>query len=145
MIDRFERFVTVISGINRNLHRIMTEEMEKYGLKGSFAVYLIALYRNPAGMTAARLSEFCEKNKAAVSRAVTELEEKGLIVREGGYRASLRLTPEGKKAAGFLSELAKLAVDQAGKGLSEEHREIFYSSIERIAQNLESIGDNGLV
>ena len=61
MIDRFERFVSVISSISRNLHRIMSEEMEKYGLKGPYAVYLVALSRNEDGITAARLSEICEK------------------------------------------------------------------------------------
>ncbi|MBQ4322779.1 MAG: hypothetical protein IJC19_02430, partial [Clostridia bacterium] len=69
MINRFERFVSVISLISRHLHRIMSEEMDRYGLKGPYAVYLLAIYRNNNQITAARLSEICEKNKAAVSRA----------------------------------------------------------------------------
>lgn len=145
MIDRFERFVSVISSISRNLHRIMSEEMEKYGLKGPYAVYLVALSRNEDGITAARLSEICEKNKAAVSRALAELEKIHLIERESsGYRAKIRLTPEGKAAADYVRVRAILAVEQAGGDLSMEQRKIFYESLELIAKKLHTIGNNGL-
>ncbi len=145
MLDRFERFVSVISGISRNLHRITTEEMEKYGLKGSYAVYLVAMQKHSEGITAARLSEICEKNKAAVSRAVAELEQMNLIRKEGThYRTRLLLTEKGKTAAEFVCDRASLAVDRAGSGLTEEQRALFYRSIDIIAKNLQSMGTNGL-
>ncbi len=145
MVDRFERFVSVISGISRNLHKIMSEEMEKYGLKGPYAVYLVAMQRHPQGITAARLSEICEKNKAAVSRAVADLETMNLIRKEGGnYRSRLLLTEEGKKAATYVCERASLAVDMAGKGLTNEQRKVFYESMGIIAKNLQILGAQGL-
>ena len=137
MIDRFERFVSVISVISHHLHRIMSEEMSKYGLKGPFAVYLIAIYRHPEGITAARLCEICEKNKAAVSRVLAELEEIGMISREDtGYRARIILTERGSQAAEFVYGRAVRAVELAGGFLSEEERETFYRTLESIAGNL---------
>lgn len=139
--ERFERFVSVISAISRHLHRIMTEEMEKYGLKGPYAVYLLSIFRHPQGITAARLSEICEKNKAAVSRALAELEELSLIRRENpGYRARIVLTEEGRKAALYVCERAERAVDFAGGSLSTEERIAFYYALEHISDNLKNIG-----
>ena len=139
--ERFERFASVISAITRHLHRIMSEEMEKYGLRGPFAVYLMALHRNPQGVTAARLCDICEKNKAAVSRALAELEELKLIERENlGYRAKILLTEEGKKAADYVCERAANAVDMAGGSLSDQERIVFYAALEQISNNLKVLG-----
>ena len=48
--------------------------MAKFDLKGTYAVYLSAMYRNPEGITAAKLAELCCRDKADVSRAVAALE-----------------------------------------------------------------------
>ena len=140
MIERFERFVSVISVISHHLHRIMSEEMSKYGLKGPFAVYLLAIYRHPEGITAARLCEICEKNKAAVSRVLAELEEIGMIRREDtGYRAKIMLTEKGTRAAEFVYGRAVRAVELSGGSLSEEERANFYRTLETIAGNLKAL------
>ena len=87
MITRFERFSYAISEISRHWHRIAAQEMGKHGLKAPHSVYLLALARWEAGMTAAQLAQDCGKDKADVSRMVTILEEKGLVCREGAsYR-----------------------------------------------------------
>ena len=66
MVDRFERFSLAISEINRYWHRLTTQEMEPYGLKGAHCMYLLALARHPEGITAPRLCEACDKDKADV-------------------------------------------------------------------------------
>ena len=95
MIKRFEQFSSAFSSIYRYIQRIEREEMEKHGLKGAFAQYLMALHRHPDGMTASQLCEECDMNKAAVSRAIAEMEECGLVCRKSegysSYRAPLLL------------------------------------------------------
>lgn len=147
MLYRFEQFTTLISSIYQNIQRIEREEMEKQGLKGAYAQYLLALLRSPQGLTAAELSEVCEKDKAAVSRAVTELENKGLLLRHtqaGAYRALLTLTEQGLQAAEFVSTRAAAAVEWAGKGLSDDDRTAFYAALGRIAANLDAISLHGI-
>ena len=148
MNNRFERFTFVISEIYRHLHRITSDEMQKYGLRGPYAAYLIALYQYDEGITATRLAEICNRNKADVSRAMATLEEKGLIFREGVgqnlYRAKLRLTEEGKQSAGQLHEIAAVAMDVGGQGLSDEKRAVFYEALELVATNMQGISRNGL-
>ena len=73
MLRRFEEFCSIISAIQHNIQKIERDEMEKYGLKGPYAQYLVTMSRCPEGITAAQLSEMCDKDKAAVSRALAEL------------------------------------------------------------------------
>ena len=145
MIDRFERFSLAISEISRCWHKIAADEMEKYGLKGSHAVYLTTMCRYPDGITAARLCELCAKDKADVSRMMTIMEKKELVVKEGSsYRAQLKLTPAGLEAAEHVRRRATVAVENASRGLTPERRAVFYEALELIASNLQNICEEGL-
>lgn len=148
MIQRFERFSLAISEISRYWHKIAADEMEQYGLKGPHVVYLVTMYRHPEGLTAARLGELCGRDKADVSRTMSLMEKKGLIVREGGsqnlYRALLKLTQEGRQAAEFVRERASVAVELAGGQIPDEKRAVFYETLELIASNLQAISEEGL-
>ena len=128
--------------------KIEREEMEKYGLRGSYVQYLIAMKRFPEGMTSAKLCDICDKDKAAISRIVAEMESKGLIRRESDksnmYRAKLVLTEEGTKAADYVCERAEKAVLAAGKGLDEEDRRIFYGVLAIFEANLRRISREGI-
>ena len=148
MIGRFEKFTFAISELSRSWHKIASDEMAAYGLKGPYAVYLVTMQRHPDGITAARLCELCEKNKADVSRAMADLEDKGMICRktDGGnlYRALLVLTDKGKEAATHIKALAEKAVEIGGKGLTDEQRETFYHALEVISSNLKEVSREGL-
>jgi DNA-binding MarR family transcriptional regulator len=148
MVGRFEQFCTAIAGIQRSIARIERVEMAKYGLKGAHAQCIIAMSRNPEGITAARLCELCERDKAAISRTVAELEEAGLLTRREQhgirYRVPLVLTEAGKEAARNVNEVAGRAVEMAGVGLNDEQRDVFYHVLGIIAQNLHSISMHGL-
>lgn len=147
MVSRFEHFSASISCIYRYIQKIERIEMEKYGLKGPYAQCLLAMRRYPEGITAARLCEVCDKDKAAVSRMVTELEEKGLISRSDPgvrYRMQLKLTPLGEEAAEHVEQRAKLAVEEAGAGLTDKQRSTLYAVLDLIAENLQEICVNGL-
>ena len=147
MVDRFAQFVSGISCICRCIQKIERDVMVHYGLKGPHAQYLIAMSRYPDGVTATQLSSLCEKDKAAVSRAVSELEKNGLIHRAGegnSYRAMLTLTVQGKKAADQMIRQAEIAVEQAGLGLTDDARATFYSAFNLIVSNLQRISEDGL-
>ena len=145
---QYEQFSSYISTIYHNVQRIERDEMVKYGLTGAYAQCLVTLARFPNGITCTTLCEVTEKDKAAVSRIVANMEHKGLIVRKGltdtAYRARLILTEEGKRAARYVNERAKLAVLQAGAGLSDEELDTFYKTLNHISTNLREICKNGL-
>ena len=148
MISKYELFSSSVSCLYRDIQKIERNEMAKFGLKGPHAQCLLALSRYPEGITAAKLCEICEKDKAAISRSVAELEERGLLMRieRNGlrYRAVLKLTEEGRNAAGVVNEKARQAVEQAGEGLNDAQREVFYKVLALIADNLHAICKDGL-
>lgn len=148
MLKRFEQFSTVVSGINRYIQKIERDEMVKYGYKGAFAQYLVVLNKYPQGLTLTNLCEICDKDKAAVSRALTELVEKELVFKDikenKSYKGKYCLTDKGKECAEYVVTKAKMAVSKVGSELSEEQRVVLYSSLEIIAENLKKISKDGL-
>lgn len=147
MISRFERFSFLIARTYRNLKRIESSTMEKYGLKGTSAIYLATLCRYPEGLTSAKLSEMCGRNKAEVSRELTVLANRGLVAKPEGkrsYRASITLTERGRRAAEKVASIADAAVNMVSGEIGAEDIDTLYATLERIADKLEAIDDVGI-
>lgn len=148
MISRYETFSSSVACLYRDIQKIERLEMAKLGLKGPHAQVLLAMSRYPQGVTATELCEICEKDKAAISRTVAELEQQGLLSRKERngirYRALLTLTQAGFLAAHGVSDKARQAVELAGAGLEDSQREIFYQVLAIIADNLHKLCRKGI-
>jgi len=76
------------------------------------------------------------------------MEQKGLVTKESvhqnRYGGIFKLTEEGWKAAEFVCSRAALAVELAGKDLTEEMRANLYQGLESIASNLRELSKDGL-
>ena len=136
MVERFERFSLAIAEISRCWHKLASEEMKAYGLKGAHATYLTTLYRHPEGVTVPELCELCLKDKSDASRMLAILEDKGLVHKEGGYGGRVALTPAGTEAA--------RPVESAGKDLTDEERAVFYKALGSITDNLRTLTNEGI-
>ena len=144
MIHRFEQLTTGVSQIYKNIQRIKKLEMRSLGLKGTHVMCLHFLSRYPEGLTAARLSQLCNEDKAGISRILADLEQKRLIryrdqESKKKYRAKAMLTETGKNEALKIKKLILRAVKAGGKGLAEKELEIFYRALFTIAENLEQV------
>ena len=148
VIGRFEIFSLALTELISSWSKIATDEMKTYGLKGSCVIYLIALFKIPEGLTAAKLCEMCNRDKAEASRTIKALEDKGFVLRtnttSSGYRANIKLTEKGMEVTNSLRERIKLAVEKGGRGLTDEQREIFYNALATISENLKEISKEGL-
>ncbi len=148
MVDRFERFSLAISEISRYWHKLASEELAKYGLKGPHATYLTVMYKYPNGITVPQLCEVCGKDKSDASRMISILKQKGLVkkqVVDGSlYRGLLVLTAEGRAAAEHVCNRASRAVEMAGKDLTDEMRDVFYKSLDSITLNLRELSKEGI-
>ena len=148
MISRYEIISSSVSCMYHDIQKIERTEMVKFGLKGPHAQCLLVMSRHPEGVTAAKLCELCEKDKAAISRTLAELEQSGMVHRaeRNGtrYRANLTLTEQGQAAAQAVKQRAQLAVERAGEGLDDAQREVFYRVLALIAGNLHTICKDGL-
>ena len=137
MLQRFEAFVTGITVCYKYIQRIKSMEMTELGLKGTHAMCLFFLHHNPQGLTAAQLCQLCAEDKAAISRTLVVLQQKGYIrTGEKKYRFPLRLTEEGTQAARQLDEQICQWVGFGGEGLADEDRAVFYKALAHISGNL---------
>lgn len=148
MVDRFEHFSLAINEISRCWRKLAAEEMKRYGLKGSHATYLTTMYRFPQGISVPQLCELSGKDKSDASRMIAILEEKGLVTKQevdgSLYRGLLLLTEEGRAAAEHVRRRAARAVEQAGGGLDDETREIFYRALDSITGRLTELTKSGI-
>ena len=138
MIQRFDAFVSGITSCYKYIQRIKSLEMTEFGLKGTHVMCLYYLRQNPAGLTASQLCGLCAEDKAALSRAVTELRSRGYItsLSEKAYRAMLTLTSAGQEIARKFDNLIEGWVTAGGDGLTDEERSDFYKTLSAIAENL---------
>ena len=144
MLSRFERFTYDINEIDLHWHRIAAAGMKQYGLRGGMTVYLTKLYSTPDGMSASELASLCGRDKADVSRDLRQLERAGLISRGKGYRACVTLTESGKEITKQIIRKAEYAVGFVGGSLDASEREVFYSVLDRITENMRRLSEIGL-
>lgn len=143
MIRRFKEFTKYISLAYKYLIKIKSDGIKEFGLKGSHVMCLFYIGESENGLTATNLCQLCCEDKAAVSKTLSALCEKGYVVLENGenkkYRSSYFLTDAGKEIMNQLNEKIRAAVTGGGTGLTDEEREIFYRCLSKIVDNLEAV------
>ena len=144
MIKRFEDFIGYINVIYRNIEKIKRHRMKEFGLSGNHVMYMTYLAHNPEGLTAAELCQLTSVDKAATSRALSELVEKGFVYYpdlEGSkkYRATAVLTESGFEISEKMNEIIQELVEQVARDMSEEEGRNLYGSLEKISGRIEQI------
>ena len=143
--DRFEDFVGLVTAIEKEIQRIKTAELSRFGLRASDLMCVYTLERHPEGMTAAELARVTSVDRAAVSRVLARLETEGIVEvgdqgSDGGrYRAPVRLTDKGAAIMLEVDDIIRGVVEQAGSGLTEERREAMYDSLSSVYEQLKGI------
>lgn len=144
MIKRFEEFVSLISNIHKDIQKIKQDRMKQFGLSGNHVMCLFYLAKHEEGLTAANLCQLMSVNKAAVSRTLAELIEKEYVIyadQEEGkkYRAIVKLTEKGVSVTEQIDGIICEVVNEIGKDLEDEERNIMYRSLEIVSKNLDSL------
>lgn len=144
MIQRFQAFVAGVTMCYRYIQRIKSAEMTEFGLKGTHVMCIFFLHHNPEGLTAVQLCQLCAEDKAAISRTLSVLMERGYIRSEDKkYRARMQLTESGTEIACRIDSLIEQWVGFGGDGLSKEDRDTFYRVLGQISNNLQDkLGNN---
>ncbi len=144
MEERFERFTALLTNISRSIHKIKTEEMATFNLKSSHLSCLYYLYKKDT-LTAKELCDYCDEDKANISRSVKYLEENGYLScyskTQKRYQCPLRLTERGIEVGKRITERINSVMEAASFGLSEEERMAMYHSLSVIFENLQKLCD----
>ena len=145
---QFKEFCTRVTEINSTINEIKIKAARKMGLKGSHVMLLHELDKHSEGMTGADIAAILCLDKAAVSRSIAGLEEKHLVSIDDSqsgkrYRAVIKLTPEGRKAAKMLENKSDSAVGAGAVAeFSDEQRQKFYYVLSQISQNLKAYSES---
>ncbi len=141
-MENFEKFTSLVAGINHSIKKLKTEVMAEFDLRSTHLYCLYYLCRD-GSMTATELCDMCTVDKALMSRTVKELTERGYIRRSADkrYRAALALTEEGKKVAERVTEYANAYFLSARDGISDAERKTLYRSLEHINERLSELCD----
>lgn len=144
MITRFEDFVGLISSIHKNIQKIKQGKMKEFGLSGNHVMCMVYLAQHPEGLTAAKLCQLISVNKAATSRALSELLEKGYVCYPDSgvqkkYRATVALTESGMELTKQMAHIICDVVEEVGGDLTDEDRHRMYHALDTIEGNLEQL------
>ena len=143
MIRRFKEFTKNISFAYKYIIKIKSAAIKEFGLKGSHVMCLFYIGESENGLTATKLCKLCGEDKAAISKSLSALVELGYVELENDenkkYRSKYFLTNSGKKVKNALDFKIADVVSDGGIGLTEEEREVFYSALQKIVDNLEMI------
>ena len=143
MENIFENFTITILKLNKLVQKIKNFEMQEYDLKTIHVMCVYYLDNHPNGLTASELTKLTLEDKAAISRALKLLQEKGYASYDPNkYNAEIRLTDAGKKLASEVCRKADEAVSAGSYNFTEEQRVSFYSELKTIAENLEEYYSN---
>lgn len=137
MEDIYINFTVSITKLNKLVQKIKSFEISPYGLQPIHVSCGYYLRKNPQGLTAKELCEMLIEDKAAISRAIKTLQEKGYVeYSPRGRNEIIRLTSEGEKLADVISEKINSAVRAGSVNITEEQRKFFYNSLLEISNNL---------
>ncbi len=138
MIQRFEEFQTSIQEIYAELQKVKTAGMQEFGLTASHVMCLYELQRHEEGLTAAELASACDINKAAISRSVKTLRDKGFVavssvIGNKPYRARMFLTEAGKQVAGKMNSKILSIIQLVNDQIGTEELDHLYATLRQIS------------
>ena len=141
-MQRFEDFVTLVNGAYKGLQKIKNYEMESIGLRGNHVMCMFYLGQNEEGLSSGELSRKCKEDKAAISRTLKYLYEKGFVEiasdENKKYRLKNVLTKEGKEIYSRIEDIVVEAENNFSRGVSSKDRQVFYKVMKIIVNNFEN-------
>ena len=143
--DRLDKFMTLVVGASRSVTKLKSRYMAKYGLGSTHTMCIRKLYASEKGLTRTQLAEYCELDKAQVSRIIVELAQKGYATEGPGnsnYKRRVSLTKEGKLVAEEINNIVLKINTYVSEEIPEEELDVFYSVFEKICDNLKASEEN---
>lgn len=139
----FEKFTASVIRLGKLIQKIKVYEMREYGLKAVHVMCVYYLGESEDGLTASELVKLTYEDKAAISRAIDALEERGAVIADAKTHGSvIRLTESGKMLAAAISQKTNLAVQACNAHFNENEKEFFYGSLEKITENITKYYEN---
>ena len=146
--ERFYLFVLRINSISKYINKLKFDFAPQLGVKNVHIFWLYELYVHPEGLTASELASRAMISRSLISREIENLLENGYIQMQKNskgkrmnYNAHITLTEKGVNLAQNISKKGMEVQSRVNQGISEEDLIIFYSTLEKLQNNLRSISE----
>lgn len=140
LFDRYVAFSTYIEKLYKDIQKVKTDRMNRFGLRSTDVSVLIMASRHPDGLTVTELANECGVDKAVVSRAMHTLLMQGYMTSANNilrnYRKKIKLTEKGMATVATISQLAEQAVSEVSRDIPQSDLDNFYKTLKKITQNL---------
>lgn len=139
--DRLDKFMTLVVGASRSVTKLKSRYMAKFGLGSTHTMCIRKLYASEKGLTRTQLAEYCELDKAQVSRIIGDLAQNGYATEGQGksnYKRRVSLTDEGKLVAEEINNIVLRINTYVSEEIPQEELDVFYSVFEKICDNLKA-------
>jgi len=138
LIEDFENNVLpiLIAKLFKNFQKTYDEILKPFGLSKFHAFYLMCLSKYSNGLKLNELNDIIGCDKANTSRAITDLENKGIILREIGSfnekKFNVKLTDKGFYIAKNFCVKSKTYSDNLISNLTNNEQEEFFRLISKM-------------
>ena len=142
-----ESLMKYINVIGRCAAQYRSEQLEQYGLNSRQHPYILHICRNP-GISQEKLARAIYVNKSSVTRQITILEEKGLIVRKQDQtdRRVWRVYPTQRmlELLPHVRQVMKEWNEYLLEEFDEEQREHLIAALEQLARRAQDAAKENL-
>jgi DNA-binding MarR family transcriptional regulator len=146
--ERFYLFVLRINGISKYINKLKFDFAPQLGIKNVHIFWLYELHTNPEGLTASELASRAMISRSLISREIENLFQNGYINiqkntagKRLNYNSVITLTEKGEELAQNISKKGMEVQSRVSAGISEEDLIIFYSTLEKLQNNLKQISE----
>ena len=141
MIKLNEKLFNMFKEMSKRFYKLEKDVGKDVGLNNSETKVIVCLDAKP-GLTHKELGEFCNADKAAISRILNKMEQKDLILsnHDINNRKTLhnKLTEQGKKIAEKIKELHKKHREKYFSKLSQQDYNSLIEIMEKIFRNVKA-------
>ena len=141
--DRFYKFCLLIDGVHKNINRLKIDFAPDLGVKSVHIFWVYELLLHSEGLTAAELASKTMISRSLISREIEDLYRQGYIGmqqnthgKRKNYNSRIFLTEKGKTLARSISDMGNRVQNVADKNITEEELASFYSTLEKLSDNL---------
>lgn len=129
----------LFSKMSKDFNRDYGEFLKPYGLSKIHSFYLLCLHKRPDGIKLKELSEIVGCDKANTSRAIADLQDKGIVCKDTDNdiekKYMVMLTSDGREIANKFAELVKVNVTNVLSRLSKNEIDTLKSIINKLILN----------
>ena len=146
MQNKYEDFTDLITTSYQAIQKIKTAGTKDLDLKAADVNCIYYLSKHKEGLSNAGLADLTGVDKAAISRTSSRLIKNGYVAfspedEDKKYGRRYVLTEKGNAAAEAINQKVGFVVEEAGKNVSMEERDVFYKTFHSISEQLVKLSE----